>query len=210
MMLSTIRGFQWLSRRVNAVLVVVLLMLVFSAGLIGFSWQHKSYRAQVFAEIKNQHLVRLKELQQLDLEAESMNVLRSRVIAWQKQGVIGQPERLEWVELIRVIQESRPLLDVQYEFSAPQPLGAASPEGYQFQRSTMKFRLALLHEGDLLYFLNELSQKAPADIRPERCSVTRLNAVSPDQSGTERKWLPTLQAECTVDWINLIPPRQKS
>ena len=195
MMLSTIRGFQWLSRRVNAVLVVVLLMLVFSAGLIGFSWQHKSYRAQVFAEIKNQHLVRLKELQQLDLEAESMNVLRSRVIAWQKQGVI---------------QESRPLLDVQYEFSAPQPLGAASPEGYQFQRSTMKFRLALLHEGDLLYFLNELSQKAPADIRPERCSVTRLNAVSPDQSGTERKWLPTLQAECTVDWINLIPPRQKS
>jgi len=116
----------------------------------------------------------------------------------QTRGVIGEEQRLEWVELLRDIRDKRRLLDLQYEIAAQRPLDAGPGNGFAFYASTMTMQLKLLHEEDLLRFLDDLRQQARALIQIKSCTVERLPRNNP------RSGIPAqLQAECRIDWITL-------
>lgn len=124
-----------------------------------------------------------------------------------KRGIIGDEQRLDWVEQIRQIKTARKLFDMQYEISPQRPLDGAVAPGtggdYEFLASMMQLKIQLLHEEDLLNFLSDLRGMVHAHIRVKDCSVERLPKSQGDRGG---KAAPQLQAECTIDWITL---RQK-
>jgi hypothetical protein len=66
----------------------------------------------------------------------------------------------------------------------------------EFMTSTMKLRMLLLHEGDLINFLSDIG-KIDAFIRVKQCSVERLNVIVKNAQ---------LKADCDIEWITL---RQK-
>ena len=108
-------------------------------------------------------------------------------------------DRLEWVERIEQIRAARQLIDLRYELAPRQALdGKAAPSGHQFMLSTMKLRMQLLHEEDLLGFLRDLAGGVHALLRLRACSVERLPAA--DEA---RDVAPLLKAECTIDWITM-------
>jgi hypothetical protein len=119
----------------------------------------------------------------------------------QDRGIIGEEQRLEWVELLGEIRDDRRLPDLQYEFEPQRPLSAApgSSSDFSFFASTMKAQLRLLHEEDLLRFLDDLRRQARALIRIDSCNVSRLARGIDPTSGTSAQ----LQAECKIDWITL-------
>jgi hypothetical protein len=63
----------------------------------------------------------------------------------------------------------------------------------------MTVQLRLLHEEDLLRFLDDLRRQARALIRIDSCNVSRLARGIDPTSGTSAQ----LQAECKIDWITL-------
>lgn len=133
--------------------------------------------------------------------------IRAKIARYQElvgRGVIGQEERLDWVEKIAKIKAARRLFDLDYEF-APQktvdpallPEGAAGG-GYEFMASPMRLHMQLLTEDDLLGLLADLRQSVRAILVVRRCGVERL-PKAPGGAGLQ----PQLKADCDIDWITL-------
>lgn len=116
----------------------------------------------------------------------------------QARGVIGDEQRLEWVELLKTIGDRRRLLDLQYEIAPQRALDAAAPgSALAFYASATKVQLKLLHEEDLTRLLDDLRQQARALIQIRNCSVSRL------PRGGDAAGHAQLQADCQIDWITL-------
>lgn len=117
----------------------------------------------------------------------------------QKQGVIGDEQRLEWVELLKDIRDQRRLIDLHYEIAPQHRLTEATGDGFSFYSSTMKLQLKLLHEEDLTHLLNDLGQRAKALIQVKSCSIARL----PHGFNHTGAASVQLQADCQIDWVTL-------
>ena len=113
------------------------------------------------------------------------------------QGRTESEHRIDWVEVLRHIKETRRLLGLDYEIAPQRLLDEKSPVsgGYAFMTSTMKLEMPLLHENDLLGLFADLSQQVRALISVKSC---RMERVPPATGQTA-----TLQARCELDWITL-------
>ncbi len=115
------------------------------------------------------------------------------------RGAVGAERRLDWIRRISQIKEALRLPELDYELAPQQAAAGAAPlpsmKGrYEFRSSAMKLRLGLLHEGDLLGFLDELDKPVSAVPRVRACRIERIA----DAGAGAR-----LGAECRVDWITL-------
>ncbi len=116
----------------------------------------------------------------------------------QTRGMIGEEQRLEWIELLKDIRDTRRLIDLQYEIAPQRKLDAEAGSGFAFYSSTMRLQLKLLHEEDLTRLLDDLHNRARALIQVKSCGVTRLPAGAGGNSPAAQ-----LQADCRIDWITL-------
>lgn len=133
---------------------------------------------------------------------EDEREIRERIARY--HGLISQgrtqPERrLDWVETLRHIRESRRLIGLDYEIAPQRPLDDKAPTagGYDFLASRMKLDIPLLHEDDLLGTLTDLSAQVQALVSPRHCSIERIPANPAKPSAA------TLKASCEIDWIIL-------
>lgn len=117
------------------------------------------------------------------------------------RGAIGAEQRLAWVELIRDARARYRLGALDYEFSPQRPLdrtiAPADAGQLEVSSSTLRIRLPLLHEGDLLTLIDDLTHHASALVRVRECSMVRrvVTDATPE----------TLQADCLLDWITFRP-----
>lgn len=120
-----------------------------------------------------------------------------------RRGVLGLEQRLNWIERIRQIKNERKLLDLQYEIAPQQPIDPAILPGssgdFEFLSSSMQFRMQLLHEEDLLNFLEDLRTSVQAFLRVRSCDIERLPKTGSEGRGPP----PQLSATCTIDWITV-------
>lgn len=133
---------------------------------------------------------------------EDAREIREKIARYQElvgSGRIAPERRLEWVETLRHVKESRKLLGLDYEIAPQRPLDPKAPDagGYVFLASQMKLELPLLHEHDLLGLIADLKAQVPAVVSPRHCLIERV-AGGGRQSGAA-----TLKAQCEIDWITL-------
>ena len=69
----------------------------------------------------------------------------------------------------------------------------------------MKLQMKLLHEGDLLNFINDVRREAKAYVRVRNCTVTRTT-----RSGSPTGETALLNADCQLDWITILPNKGAS
>lgn len=117
-----------------------------------------------------------------------------------ERGAVGTEQRLAWVELIRDARARHHLGAVDYEFSPQRlldPLIAPSDaDQLEAAGSTLRIRMPLLHEGQLIALLDDLAFNASAVVRVRECSVTRAAMASDAEQ---------LVADCLLDWITFRP-----
>jgi hypothetical protein len=116
-------------------------------------------------------------------------------------GMVGVQNRLDWIETIARIKNTRKLYEIKYSIEAQKPLdypGIVPVQNAEFVVSRMKLDMMLLHEDDLLGFLDDLRQEGKAHVTVKRCMVERLGTVTALQ--------PRLRAECLVDLVSLKSP----
>jgi hypothetical protein len=124
--------------------------------------------------------------------------------------IIGKERRLDWADAIQRIRVNREMLDVRYKIE-PQKVLVSIPGKVgkvDFNVSSMKLELALLHEGDLLQFLNDLRDSGNAYVSVRRCAINRSGPSAPG-AGTP---IPTarLKAECQIDMITVLDTGAKA
>jgi hypothetical protein len=137
--------------------------------------------------------------------------LRSKIAQFQdleSRGIIGQEERLSWVEQIARVKSARRLFDVQYEIAPQKNLNDAILPGgsiagdYEFMASAMKLQMPLLHEDDLLGLIADLRRSVHAHLLVRDCTIDRA------APGGDRTASAQLRADCTIDWVTLREKRQ--
>lgn len=114
-------------------------------------------------------------------------------------GRIAPEQRLEWVEALRQIKETRRLSGLDYEIAPQRPLEERNPVsgGYAFLASPMKLEMSLLHENDLLGLLADLSAQVQALVSVKSCKLERIGGARAEPGAAQ------LKAQCEIDWITL-------
>ncbi|MEI7429178.1 MAG: hypothetical protein WCL27_01900 [Betaproteobacteria bacterium] len=179
-------------------LVAAILMIALGAATVHFALKSikstKLDRATAQSE-RNDFDGKLKRVRNEENEIKEKSATFSRL---QARGVIGEEQRLEWVELLKEIREKRRLIDLEYEILPQRSLDTNPGSGFAFFTSSMKMQLKLLHEEDLTRFIDDLRQQAKALVQIRSCHVSRL----PRSSG-EIGMPAQLLADCQIDLLTL-------
>lgn len=118
-----------------------------------------------------------------------------------QRGVLGEEQRLAWVDALRSANAETELYGIDYEVGVRQPYAyptEAGADGLSAQQSVMKLKFGLLYEQDLLDFFSALARQQVGTFAVNQCVLKRLVDESARPSNT-----PTLRAECDLAWITI-------
>ncbi len=118
------------------------------------------------------------------------------------RGIVGAENRLDWIDTITAIKNERRLFNIGYSIEPQKPLdypGFALGGGVNFVVSRAKIEIQLLHEEDLLNFIDDLAKRGKSYLAVQNCDVQRMDRGS--SSGTTLA--PRLRATCVIDLITI-------
>lgn len=188
-------------KRLQVNLILLVLAIALGAGVVYASMQYlgQAVKARQAAQAVRQDMKN--KLSKVNDEEKELREKLERYNRLDRQGVIGQEHRLDWIEQVRRTEKERKLFRIDYELAPQQPIdkfiAQPSGSGVEVLSSPMKFTMPLLHEGDLLNLLADLTANVKAYLRLDNCTLTRTPQPA------ERGPAPQLRAECRLDWITL-------
>lgn len=133
-------------------------------------------------------------------EKQEIRTFQPQYLVLREKGLIGEENRLNWVDQIRQIQEQRRLPPLSYEIEPQQPVridGRMPLGGYLLRGSRMNLHMDLLHEGDLFNFLEELRRLSYFAV--QECSIKRTGGAQNVPNA------PQMAADCKLTWLTLLP-----
>ncbi|HEX7028772.1 MAG TPA: hypothetical protein VF268_16135 [Gammaproteobacteria bacterium] len=122
---------------------------------------------------------------------------------YSKKGVIGDEQRLNWIEEIQEINKRLKLPSLKYEIS-PQTVsdipGLNLPDNISVRSSTMRLSAGLLHEGDALFILETLRKEAGGFYALQQC---RMDSKLPESRLDYRPSASYVDMDCKLDWYTI-------
>lgn len=194
-----------LLRKLRITLCVLFLVTLFCAGAI--------YYSQFLVTNAHQELTKQQEqLQSARLRVQRSGEEKALIAQYveqyrllQKNGFIGDEQRINWVDALRIANERTDLFGIKYEISVQQNFPNAAtlnPGKLILRQSMMKIEFSLLHEMDLLRFLSELKSQNVGLFHLGQCQLRRIDIK------TSLRFQPNISAICQLAWITAKPDDQ--
>lgn len=123
-----------------------------------------------------------------------------------KRNVIGNDQRLDWIEGLEKIHRQNHvpgLMEFKYAISPQKPYKPAPPldsGSFNLNLSNMTLQFELLHEEQLTAFFDALRTDINGWFILDHCSMERINAAA---SLDDFRVAHHLKAECTGGWLTL-------
>lgn len=181
----------------NSALAFLALVAVGATPLVLASLSIKTARQTLQSEqARRQEIDR--ELGSVKAEAATIDETTRHLQRLLTRDLLGEERRLEWIEQLKVSREKFRIIDLHYELSPQQAVAGETGGDFTFFVSPMQIQIDLLHEEDLIGFLDDLRAQTKALPLIRSCQLKR-------QSNTHAPLSPEakLRAECRVDWITL-------
>ena len=189
-------------RALRTPLIVLALMLAVGAGLI--------YRIDQSLAAANRELVtQQNQLREARVRLQKSGLEKDVIVRYlpsyqylQQFGFVGDEQRLNWLEALRLSNQQAQLFGIQYQIGSQQAYPYAAeldPGQLTVHQSLMKLNFRLLHEGDLMNFMHTLAKQGAGFFAVNQCALQRLNS-----DGVARAQ-PNLGAECEIAWITVKP-----
>lgn len=135
-------------------------------------------------------------------DQENMAIYPGEYGALIEQKIIGDGQRLDWIEGLEKIREKGLVTDFRYSI-APQKTYAPQPPidsgNFDIGYSEMKLQIDLLHEAQLLDFFAALRAGIKGWYQLEGCTLQLAGAERMDEGPATTR----LRAECSGGWITL-------
>jgi hypothetical protein len=178
------------------------LSLLVSGALL---WLGEQYHADALkAEHSAQHQL-IATRQKLNMTQDDLANIAAYANQYQTlltQHIIGDELRLDWVEGLSHLRQQKPVIDFRYTIQ-PQTEWLPSPAfdtgDFQIHLSSVTFQFDLLHDAQLLNFLNAVERDLPGKFIVERCQIQRLTSIPEAITSAAAR----LSAECSGGWITL-------
>jgi hypothetical protein len=181
------------------------LLAVCAVALLGaaFVYGNRQYALQTGQEWRNAQ-ARLddarRQLAAAREDQQNMAAYAEKYSALADLGIIGNGQRLDWVEGLERLRQQHLVSSFRYHI-APQkahaPMTSIDSGNFDIQYSEMRLEFELLHEGQLLNFFNALHAQVRGHYQLEGCTLRRQGAAE------EGGLAAALAAECRGGWITL-------
>jgi hypothetical protein len=120
--------------------------------------------------------------------------------------VIGDENRLSWVEVVQKVADSRKIASVKYDIASQVLLDknilGSEYAGIDVFKSVMSLEMKFIHEGDLFVMINALRSEARGLVTVDKCDVELINKDVNDgvigQNNTDN-----MRAYCELSWYTL-------
>ena len=191
----------WTILRVPAVIFSVTLVL--AIAIVSGSYYYMQSMEQEFN--RNQSVFRSISSQYLrvDEEEEIIRTYYPDFVELYKEGLLGRERRLDWIETLQTVSETLEIPSLRYEISSQEAVPGEFPIDtgrYQIYKSVMEVSMDMLHEGDLIRFIERIDRAAQGFFSVSNCSITRKNMDIDLQSEQAN-----VSAECHLSWYSLRP-----
>jgi hypothetical protein len=182
-------------------LLACIVLLAAGAALVAWTQVEQHAAAGELATARAERGQARERLMRIAEEEKEVKEKLEVYLRLRELGIIGDERRLEWADAMTRIRTQRELPDLRYRVERQRLLTsvAGKPANVDFYASLMRVDLALLHEGDLLRFLNDLRESGNAYYSVRRCGISRAGAA-PSLAGLT----PRLVADCEIDLITII------
>lgn len=128
----------------------------------------------------------------------NMGTFSREFAALQDNRIIGDEQRLDWIEGMEAIRRQNLVTDFRYTIAPQKSYPAKAPidsGNFDIHYSEMKLQFELLHEAQLLDFFTALRRQIKGWYRLDECSLQRARA--------DEDMVAQLHAECSGGWITL-------
>lgn len=174
---------------------------VLSLVALQLSSGYRERQAQRLDLAQKERMAAATVFNQVETEKREIRAYAPRFLALRQRGLIGEENRLAWIDAIRLSQQRRHLLPLTYDISAQQAMAVPLPLSmgqYQLRGSKMQLHMDLLHEMDMLNFFDDLRQSGYFAVQD---CVLKRGAGGAVAAGAEPG--ATLSADCSLLWLTL-------
>jgi hypothetical protein len=186
---------------IRGLLVMTILTLILGAIAVYASDEmlNEAQQSKIIADQEWSDAIR--KLERTKNEQEDLQGYYHQYQNLVEQNIIGEEKRLDWIESIEKIRNRLNIFSVKYKLDPQETLDMVgtdlSSSRFDLRRSSMTLGLSLLHEGQLLNFIDALSEEAKGMYLLDSCVLTRNDLIR------KLKFTSNLEAECTLGWITL-------
>lgn len=175
-------------------------IVLYSSGKYAESTQKDRHSAQTMLNDARNHLITARQ------DQENMAIYAGEYGALIEQKIIGDDQRLDWIEGLEKIRQKNLVTDFRYNI-APQKIYAPQPPinsgNFDIHYSEMKLQFDLLHEMQLLNFFDTLRTDVKGWYQLEGCTLQRTSTSTGTGNKDEQTTATRLKAECSGGWITL-------
>ncbi len=180
--------------------VILALCVILGLAAIYFTNQLRTLQHQELVQKEKAQAAAVSRLQRADEEIKLIIKYNEEYQRLRRKGFIGSEQRINWLDTLRQTNQQLGLFGIQYQIEPQQPY-AAPPDlnlgGYRLQQSVMKLEFGVLHEEDLMRFIDAVAAQDAGIFILKECALTRNSA---NENVTVQ---PNLKAQCELLWLSL-------
>ncbi len=189
-------------RFLRAPLLVLSATLLLGSALVFFTYQSFNQSRAALKQQQDALQEARGRLHKSGDEKDTILRYRTAYLALQQRGLIGDEQRINWVDALRAASLQLKMFGVNYQIEAQQAYQSpavmdAGP--YRLRQSAMKISMGLLHEEDLPRFLKALAEQDAGFFIVRECDMQRQGAPMNESVGMR----PHLGAECSLAWLSM-------
>lgn len=173
------------------------LSLLLSAGMFSYSEDYLKQSQKERSDAQKQLNDARLQLLSAQGDQENMSAYSLEYVSLQDQKVIGNEQRLDWIEGMEKLRQQGIVLDFKYTISPQQaytPNPPVDAGNFQLNRSNMTLEIDLLHEEQLVQFVSALRSQLKGWFILDGCD---LNRAFPGTEATP------LKASCNGGWLTM-------
>jgi hypothetical protein len=171
--------------------------IALSAALTSISGSYLAHSLKERQTAQNQLNDSRMQFMSVQSDQENMSAYALEYNALLAQKVIGNEQRLDWMEGLEKLRQQGRVLDFKYTIAPQQPYAPKPPldaGNFQLSRSNMTLQIDLLHEEQLLYFFTDMHKQLNGWFMLDSCSLSHKN---PSEE------MSPLKADCTGGWFTM-------
>lgn len=186
---------------IRGAIISLLISIAVSSSLVAGSYyfenaMNKEYvrNNALFRSISQRYLA-------IDEEAKKIEKYLPKFISLHNRGVIGDEQRLNWIEVLRNTGARIKLPSLSYSISSQKdytPPYSVTLGSYKLYKSEMTLDIQMLHEGDLFSLLNALNSEARGEY-----NLTSCNFDKGSKGIVESANAPNIRASCELEWYTI-------
>jgi hypothetical protein len=186
-------------------LIVLAVTLLTSAAFVYLSGNMFDAAKQRLANRDSELRQVRQRIQNAGEEKEMISRYLDRYQQLAAAGFVGEEQRINWLDSLRMANEEARIFGVEYDISAQRPYAYAAEFNagqLLLHESVMHLRFRLLHEEDLPRFFDALARRGGGLYTVEQCALKRMKSGEADRTA---QFQANLAAECDLRWLTIKP-----